>query len=272
MFFNTLKYPLNITKVRQALSYAVPYQDIIAALNGYARQARGPVPYGLWPHSEDLFQYSYNITKAQELLEEAGVDPTGITLKLTYAAENPSEAAYAPLIEQAFEQLGFSVDVVALPWSTQWTQAMTDPTSYDLFLLLWWPTYPNGYDNMENMFASWVLKYSYHFNFAWYNSSTFDYYLWTAYTTEPVNKTKAFELYFTAQSILIEDAPAAFLYDAQEIITYNAKIQGFEYNINYPGVVFLHKLKWGSASQTSQLTIFEFIAPIFIVLAPLKKW
>ncbi len=268
MFFNTLKYPLNITKVRQALSYAVPYQDIIDALDGYARQAKGPVPYGLWPHSEDLFQYTYNLTMARQLLNESGVDPHGIRLKLTYAAENTAEATYAPLIEQAFEQLGFDVDVVALPWSTQWTQAMTDPTSYDLFLLLWWPTYPDGYDNMENMFASWVLKWSYHFNFAWYNNSVFDYYLWTAYTTEPINKTRAFELYFTAQSILIEDAPAAFLYDAQEIITYRSDIGGFQYNINYPGVVFVYNLYLKNASSTpSPLAI---MLPILAIVPPIK--
>ncbi|MGQ4892455.1 MAG: ABC transporter substrate-binding protein [Candidatus Njordarchaeia archaeon] len=269
MFFNTLKYPLNITKVRQALSYATPYQDIIAALDGYARQAKGPVPYGLWPHDENLFQYTYNITKAQELLNEAGVDPHGIKLRLTYAAENTAEASYAPIIEQALEQLGFQVDVVALPWATQWTEAMQNHTSYDLFLLLWWPTYPNGYDNMENMFASWVLKWSWHFNFAWYSNSTFDYYLWTAYTTEPINKTKAFELYSIAQTILVQDAPAAFLYDAQEIITYNAKVKGFEYNINYPGVVFLYKLYWGPASQSQALQIgfspILGILPLFLI-------
>ena len=274
MFFNTRKYPLNITLVRQALSYAVPYQDIIEAIGGYARQAKGPVPYGLWPHNEELFQYTYNLTKAQELLNQAGIDPTKFSLRLTHAAENPAETAWAPLIEEAFEELGFQVTVDAIPWSQQWTEAMTDPDSYDLFLLLWWPTYPNGYDNMENMFASWVLEWSYHFNFAWYNNSLFDYYLWTAYTTEAINKTKAFELYTTAQEILINDAPAAFLYDAQEIITMNAKIKGFVYNINFPGTVFFYDLTWEESSSNSSqsLSLLPIIANLALIIPIRIKW
>ncbi|WP_345323433.1 ABC transporter substrate-binding protein [Candidatus Villigracilis proximus] len=63
-FFNTLKAPLDNVKVRQALSYAMPYEDIIAlGANGRGTQSRGPVPAGVFPYSEDVKQYTYDIEK-----------------------------------------------------------------------------------------------------------------------------------------------------------------------------------------------------------------
>jgi peptide/nickel transport system substrate-binding protein len=49
-FFNTLKAPLDDPKVRVALSYAIPYEDIIAiGASGRGAQSRGTVPAGVFP-------------------------------------------------------------------------------------------------------------------------------------------------------------------------------------------------------------------------------
>ncbi|MDX1378308.1 MAG: ABC transporter substrate-binding protein, partial [Anaerolineales bacterium] len=61
-YFNTLRPPLDNTKVRQALSYAIPYQDIInIAADGLGTQSRGPVPAGVWPWSPEVNQYTYDL-------------------------------------------------------------------------------------------------------------------------------------------------------------------------------------------------------------------
>lgn len=58
-FFNTQKAPLDNVKLREALSYAFPYDDVVEyAMGGYAKQSIGPVPEGMWGHSKDLMQYS----------------------------------------------------------------------------------------------------------------------------------------------------------------------------------------------------------------------
>jgi len=75
-FLNTKREPTDNVLVRQALAYAVPYQTIIdEVLVGYGVQSRGPIPAGLFGHIADLFRYSYNLTKARELLTEAGYEP-----------------------------------------------------------------------------------------------------------------------------------------------------------------------------------------------------
>src|SRR6056297_514279 len=64
-FFNTEKQPLDNPKVRQALSYAFPYQDVVDyAVGGYAKQSIGVIPFGHWGHSDDLFQYTKDLDKA----------------------------------------------------------------------------------------------------------------------------------------------------------------------------------------------------------------
>jgi len=75
-FLNTKREPTDNVLVRQALAYAVPYETIIEeVLLGYGVQSRGPIPAGLFGHIADLFQYNYNLTKASELLTEAGYKP-----------------------------------------------------------------------------------------------------------------------------------------------------------------------------------------------------
>ena len=84
-FFNTEKAPLDNKLVRQALSYAFPYDDVINYVwKGNANQSRGPIPKGLWGHSDTLFQYSHDIQKAKDLLTHAGYPNGGFKLTLTY--------------------------------------------------------------------------------------------------------------------------------------------------------------------------------------------
>ena len=65
--------PLDDPKVRQALSYAIPYDDIIAVgAQGYGTQSHGPVPAGVFPYAADVPQYHQDIEKAKSLLTEAG--------------------------------------------------------------------------------------------------------------------------------------------------------------------------------------------------------
>ncbi|MCA2001773.1 MAG: ABC transporter substrate-binding protein, partial [Chloroflexi bacterium] len=154
-FFNTLRPPLDNVKVRQALSYAIPYDDIIKiGAKGLGTQSRGPVPAGVWPWSPDVKQYTYDIDKAKELLKEAGYENGGFSLRLTYAAENDTESAFAPLIKDAYAQLGVDVTLEAIAFNQQWEEAKNDPANaQDMFLLLYWPTYSDaGSDNLWSMF------------------------------------------------------------------------------------------------------------------------
>lgn len=240
MFFNTQVKPLDNLKVRQALSYAIPYQDIITVgANGLGTQSRGPVPVGLWPNTAgDVPQYTYDIDKAKQLLAEAGYPNGGFELTLTYNAEDAVRKAFAPVIKEAFAKVGVDVKVQPLLWTEQWAKGKGPAKDrQDLFLLMFWPALPDGYDNLHTLFApeqtpAWNLAY-------WYNAD-YEKTLDTAYRLSDTDPTKSQQFYDQAQAILVDQAPAGYLFDAQTVTAglKTITLDEMAINPNYPNVLF----------------------------------
>lgn len=242
-FYNNLTFPTNNSLVRQALSYAWPYQEIIQnALSGYATQSRGPIPVGMWGHDNNLTQYSYNLTKAKQLLAQAGyANGTGIpTLTLTYTAGDPYEQAAAQLYQYALSQIGITLKVEPLVWTQQWSLATSNASSaQNIFVMYWWPTYPTPYDWLVNLFHSgWPPV----FNLAYWNNTTFDNLIDQANALEGVNITKSISLYDQAQQILMNATPASFLFDMKDIYIVSSGIHGFYSNPAYETVTWFYDL------------------------------
>lgn len=243
-FFNTMRPPLDDPKVRQALSYAVPYEDIInIGASGRGTQSRGTAPNGVFPYSTDVKQYTYDLEKAKTLLKEAGHEGGGFSLKLTYASENAVEEAFAPLIKDSFAQIGVDVSIEPMQFSEQWALAKTDPANaQDIFLLLYWPTYSDaGGDNMYSMFYG--TKDAPHLNVTkfnlsyWYNEEYNG--LWDAANAlSGTDMTASLAKYTEAQNLMVDQAPAAFLFDTKVAVIVPTRITGFKYNLNYPDVRF----------------------------------
>ncbi|MBI3166873.1 MAG: ABC transporter substrate-binding protein [Chloroflexi bacterium] len=242
-FFNTLKAPLDDVKVRQALSYAIPYEDIIAiGANGRGTQSRGTVPAGVFPYSEDVPQYTYDIEKAKALLTEAGHEGGGFSLKLTYASENSTEETFAPLIKDSFAQIGVDVTIEALEFTQQWELAKTDPANaQDIFLLLYWPTYSDaGADNMWSMFygnpANPGNLNATKFNLSYWMNADYNALVDAAGGLSGTDLAASTAKYTEAQTLLVDQAPAAFLFDTMVAFVVPNTVAGFQYNLNYPDV------------------------------------
>lgn len=241
-FFNTLRKPLDDPKVRKALSYAIPYNDIIKiGGQGYGIQSRGPVPAGVWPYSEEVPQYTYDLTKAKELLAEAGYPDGGFELTLTYAAENQAEERLAPLIKDSFAEIGVTVNIEAIQFNQQWEKAKADPANaQDIFLLLYWPTYSDaGTDNLYSMFHSSEVPF---FNLSYWKDEEFDKKIDEAAALTVTDPKKSQQLYTEAMTRLVDQAPGFFLYDVTAVFTFPDYIKGYQYNMNYPFTTFFYPM------------------------------
>jgi peptide/nickel transport system substrate-binding protein len=247
---NTKKPPLSSKLVRQAISYAVPYDDIIQlARRGLATQARGPIPAGMFGHIDDLPQYRHDLDRARQLLAQAGYPNGGFTLVLTYTAGDVYEQKAAELLKAELAKLNVGLDIRPMPWEEQWALAKSDPMkAQDILVFYWWPTYITPYDFLVNMFHTEPQPF---FNLAYYSNPAFDDLIDTARTYEGTNRTKALELYRQAQLMLVDDAPAIFFYDQQDVKVIGASLQGFSYNPAYTTVVFFYQLT--KAPSTSSL-------------------
>ncbi len=241
-YLNTRKPPFDNKLVRQAVSYAIPYEDIIAVgAQGFGKQSRGPVPEGVWPYSPNVKQYPYDPQKAKELMKQAGFEGGGLHVVLTYAAENQSEERFAPIIKDALAEIGIDVEIRPMLWKQQWELAKGDPTkAQDIFLLLYWPTYADaGTDNMYSLFHSEEKPF---FNLSYYSNPEYDQLIDEAATLVATDPTRSAQLYEQALNLLVDDAPAVFLYDVQTPLVVPKWLKGFTYNMNYPFTLFFYPL------------------------------
>ncbi|MEM4035484.1 MAG: ABC transporter substrate-binding protein [Fervidicoccaceae archaeon] len=150
VLFNTMREPFNITEVRQALSYAVPYDTIISQIfGGLYTGLYTIVPRGMFGWTEyGITKYTYDMAKATEImnsLRAKGFDPSKYTIVIIYNLGNTARAQIAALLQNSWTQLGFKVLVEVYNWP-QFLDKV-DHFDYDVALLGWIPDYldPDNY-------------------------------------------------------------------------------------------------------------------------------
>jgi peptide/nickel transport system substrate-binding protein len=238
---NTQKPPLDNKLVRQALSYSVPYAQFIeGVLQGRGTQAHGPVPAGMWGHSDSLFQYTLDLDKAKELLAEAGHPDGGFDLVYTFATGDFDEQQLGELWKAELSKLGINLQVQALNWEAQWDLAKSDPQkAQDVFVMYWWPDYVSPYSFLYSMFHS---EDEILFNLGYYRNPEYDKLIDDANALSGSDREKADELFVEAQQILVDDAASLFFYDVANVHLARSDIKGYVDNPAYPHVVFVYQL------------------------------
>lgn len=241
---NTQKPPLDNVLVRRALSYTFPYQIVVEnVMLGYAEKAHGPVPAGLWGHNDDLFQYSLDLDKAQELLEEAGHPDGGFDLLLTYATGDLDEQQLAELWKAELAKLNINLEIQGMAWETQWDLAKTGKESpekaQDIIVWYWWPDVLTPY---SMLYGQLHCGEDVVYNMAYYCNPELDKLMDEANELTVVDREEAEELFVEAQKLIIDEAPMIFMYDLENTMIFNSDLKGFVDNPAYAEVVFFHQL------------------------------
>lgn len=107
--------PFNNTKVRQAISYAIPYDDIVnTVFYGKAKPGKSPLS-DLGPdYYPESWDYETNVSKAKELLAEAGY-PDGFKSSITVNLGQPETIESAVLITSALKEIGIDIEINKVP-------------------------------------------------------------------------------------------------------------------------------------------------------------
>jgi peptide/nickel transport system substrate-binding protein len=236
LHLNTAKFPFSNKLIRKAVSYAMPYKEMIeVAMGGLGRQPVGPVPYGQFGHDESLFQYTHDLQKARKYMAEAG-HPDGLKEKVvfTYSSENDAEKAFAPLVKEELAKIGIQAEIRPMIWTAQWDLMKGGPEkAQDMAALLWWPTFSDPY---ETLYSLWHTEKKPYWNFSYYKNPEFDKTILAAYSTPDAKKAQS--LYSKAQKMLIDDAPSCFVIDVQRAVFKSRRLKGYVINPNYPRVPF----------------------------------
>ncbi|WP_206093554.1 ABC transporter substrate-binding protein [Pandoraea sp. ISTKB] len=110
--------PFNNEKVRQALNYAVPRDEILKAVfYGTARPTKSPISEIYPAFTDKFFDYSYNLDKAKALLKEAGFEK-GFKTQLGYPTGDQTAEELAIILKTSLSKIGVDVELQKLPAST----------------------------------------------------------------------------------------------------------------------------------------------------------
>ena len=207
---NLRQEPFDSLEVRQALSYAVPYGDIVdGVLQGRAVPSEGPISvhsryYDLFDLG-DLWPYEHNPERAEQLLAEAGYED-GFSFELITPQGLPFVEATAANLRAAFSDVG--VEMTITPVSSAAMAERLAQREFDAFL--------RGY------LTDYVDDPYYHF-FLWWGTDTV--LNWVGYsdpgvdavledTAEIVEDEPRQEPYREAIGQVIDDAPMLWMANA----------------------------------------------------------
>ena len=113
---NTQTGPTSNVKVREALAYAVPYNDILSSVyRGLAKPMYGFVA-DIFPDflGKDAFPYKTDYTKAKQLLSEGGY-PNGLDLTILISNDIPEHERTAVLLKNSFSKIGVNLSIDLKP-------------------------------------------------------------------------------------------------------------------------------------------------------------
>ena len=230
--------------VRQAISYAIDYKGIIAALQGAGVPSSGIVPAGLLGHFTNLPDYSYDPAKAAQLLQQAGYGPgkKPLKLSLTYTQGDTNEQVVATLIKSSLAKLNVNVTVQSLAWPTQWARGKSANAAQhqDIFMEYWWPDYADPYSWFVNLLETEKQPF---FNLSYYSNAALDSQINRVESLVATNRAAGVNLYHTMQVEILHQAPIAFLYNDNYQYAMSTGFTGLQVNPAYPNVVFAYNLK-----------------------------
>ena len=210
--------PFDNQKVRQAISYAIPYDAIIhEALYGYAQKATSPIPLGMPSHTDEFWHYDTDLDKAKALLAEAGF-PDGFDVELTVRLSIPWDVDAAVLLQSSLAEIGVNVTI----------NKMTDGDFFGklnnhalpFFIHDWY-----SWGNDPAFQLTFLLKCGAFTNYADYCNERVDQLIdevtWT------LDEAEREELMREAQKIIVEEAPWAFLHQPDWIVAVSKDFTGF---------------------------------------------
>ncbi len=132
---NNASGPLKNVLVRQAISYAINRQAILATVGGGFGTVIGSdtVPGDPWYSASYASAYPYDPAKARQLLTQAGY-PNGLRLTLTL----PQPYAYAtqagPLVDAYLKAIGISVTDKVVAWPL-WLSQVFGGKNFDMTII-----------------------------------------------------------------------------------------------------------------------------------------
>ena len=212
-------------KVRQAINYAIPKDEIVET--AYYGQAKAwdavfttVVPGAL---SQEQWMYSYDLDKAKALMEEAGYGE-GFDVELYYSAGWPAHETIAIKMQESLAKIGITVSLRKTPTGSFDTLVRSYEAPFAI--LHEYPALPNGIFFMSLYYLGKDAGGAYG-AFGFYDSKKADGLLINGIRTA---FEKQQEISEQAQKTLMEEAPMGWVVESNYTCAIRENLEGFNWN------------------------------------------
>lgn len=224
--FNNAKAPFTDQRVRWAINYAVDREAILEKILSGFGTLTDSMCTPATPGYKSIMTYEYNVSKAKQLLAEAGY-PNGTGMR-TLRLYLPVGRFYKDLeIAEAFQgymkAVGINLEIVIVDWAI-FTDYMTKPVEKredDLFALALGVSSVDINYAVGRFFSPAQIGKD---NYFVYNNTEFM--ALNDESIEEVNVTRQYELWAEMQRIFMEDCPTLFLHSENLAMAIRTNIKG----------------------------------------------
>ena len=212
--FNINKEPFDDIKVRQAISYAIDREEIVAGVyDDMGIPAKGPLAPGVWGYSEDLEGQEYDIEKAKELLAETDMaDGFDTTIWVNDDQQIIDTAVY---IQNELAELNINVEIEQFEWGA-YLETLANG-NHEMFILGWTTVTGDADYGLYALFHS--KNQGAAGNRVFYDNPEVDELL-DAGRAEVDDEARQ-QIYTDIEEILVEESPSSYLFHVQFAVGYN---------------------------------------------------
>ncbi|MCK9216591.1 MAG: ABC transporter substrate-binding protein [Firmicutes bacterium] len=218
---NTKNKPLDNPKVRQAIAYAVPYEQICKVLGGgekYAPRAKTILTTEL-SGSVPVFEYEYDLEKAKELLKEAGYENG---FKLDFDLFNAGKFPDMAVILQAeLKKIGIDMEIKSMAPPAFFQSG--DAGSLNFFVVSWWDNAADPVGLLNDIVHSASIPTP--GNYARYSNKDVDELIDKA--KKEMDTAKRDELLKGVQEILAEEVPYIPIHEAKIVLAFRKNVKNY---------------------------------------------
>lgn len=215
-YMNTRNEFMAKIPVRQAISYAIDRKALVAlALNGRGKAATGPIrsdSKGFY--NPDVTLYARDVEKAKALLDQAGAVMRGrsrFAIRLAYqnSGEGGALQSAGEIMREHLREVGIELQLVPGDYATVWDRAYLH-WDFDLAMGSFF-TGPDPKISVSPKYISSNIKKATGANLMGYENPKVDELLNAA--DSEMNPQKRNDLYRQAQTILVDEVPALWLWE-----------------------------------------------------------
>jgi peptide/nickel transport system substrate-binding protein len=246
--FNNQQGPMSDVSVRKAVASAMDYDSLPDVLDNQIWVLQGPQPDNIPGFIPDLSIPTFDLDKAREYLAASDYadewQAGNLELNYVYVTDFAMEEVPGLILQANLAEIGVTLNMTPMLWPDMVASCGSVETGPDIINIYTVPAYSDPDAHYYNQYHSsqWGSFNSCNF----YSNPEVDKLLDDARSNP--NWDERLAMYADVQRILVDDAPAAWMYNEAGTIAFNDCIGGFVFRPQYPLSVLFKELTMDGCS------------------------